>query len=103
MITRLEHFQSAAHTWKFNDRVNKNYFNWVQRTSPFIINLYWKDCDDGAKQFIGSYNLDLEALLSAGYVRIDAAHPNEVLLRFQRSDDNTGNQFRPMANGQPPF
>ena len=88
MITRLEHLQSAAHTWTFNDRINHNYFNWVQLTSPFIINLYWKECDDGATQFIGSYNLDLATLHSTGYVRIDAEYPNKVLLRFQRNNDN---------------
>ena len=91
MITRLENRATdpEAHTWTINDRVNQNHHGWVNFVAPCLMNLYWKE-DDGTpdEQFIGTYNLNLEALLDAGYLRTDSKHPNQVFLRFQRSDDN---------------
>ena len=86
MITRLENLDPEARTWTINDRVNANYFSWVRLDeNPLVINLYWKEDDKADKQFIGSYRLDLPALLKSGYLREDANHPGEVFLRFQRN------------------
>ena len=88
MITRLEQIDSnPQHAWTINDRVNQNHFGWVNLVDPCIINLYWKEKDDGPKQFIGRYNLNLEALLKAKYLKTDSEH-RKVFLRFQRSNDN---------------
>jgi hypothetical protein len=68
--------------------VNQNYFNWVEAETPCVINLYWKEKEDSPEQFVGSYSLNLKALLDAGYLKSDANHHNQVFLRFQRSADN---------------
>lgn len=86
---RLEHLEANVdHNWTMNDRVRQHHHNWIDLKTPCLINLYWRENDASPEQFIGSYNLNLKALLDAGYLKSDADHHNQVFLRFQRSDDN---------------
>lgn len=88
MIKRLDDNSECSREWNGNDRVNQNYFGRVRlNESPLSIRLHWKKDDNSPSQLIGAYSIDLEFLLQEGYVRKAEGYPEEVILRFQRTDE----------------
>jgi hypothetical protein len=84
MITRIENAAQRMREWTLNERVNGNVFGRVRiNQSPLLLRLYWKLNDISLEQFIGAYKLELNALVTAGYVRDLNNGRGEVLLRFQ--------------------
>lgn len=84
MLTRIENAAQCSREWTLNERVNGNVFGRVRKNeAPLQMRLYWKLNDIASRQFIGLYELNLSALLNAGYVRDLNNNKGEVFLRFQ--------------------
>ncbi|HOE19221.1 MAG TPA: hypothetical protein PK344_17605 [Syntrophorhabdaceae bacterium] len=88
MVTRIENPLQGTREWTLNERVNGNVFGRVRISeSPLRIKLFWKLNDDPTtKQFVGLYDLNLNDLVNAGYVRDLNNSQGEVLLRFQSNN-----------------
>jgi hypothetical protein len=76
-------------SWVGNTESNRNQNEKVHLSeSPLRLRLTWKESPKHDAHLIGIFNLDLQRLLEAGYVRLDSKSENEIRLRFYHGWDN---------------
>ena len=80
---------TEAHQFTLRDDNRRHYHRPVRvAVSPYFVALAWRASASAPVHPLGTYRLDLPALLAAGYVRPDRrGDESEVRVRFYRGDD----------------
>jgi hypothetical protein len=83
-VVRICDDANAKHKWVGNDD-NGNHHHGVVNIDedPFTLHLSWKTGSEGCKYFIGTYRLNLRALLDEGYVRWEDESQGTIRLRIE--------------------
>jgi hypothetical protein len=75
--------------WTGNDENDRHHHGKVPLIeSPLRLRLHWRKSSRDPSCLIGIFDLDLHALLRAGYIRPEPGSENEVRLRFYHGLDN---------------
>jgi hypothetical protein len=84
-VVRICDDADARHHWVGNDKKGKNSHHGIVKIdeNPFTLHLSWMTSSEGCNYFIGTYRLNLRALLDEGYVRWKDESQRTVLLRFE--------------------
>jgi hypothetical protein len=84
-----DEISSSCRSWRGDDEngSNKHHGAIPLTESPVDIELRWRESESSATKFIGHYRLDLQALLSQGYIRHDSKLGN-VRLQFVHDVDS---------------
>jgi hypothetical protein len=88
MVKRVEAHKMPYkhHDWTGNDSSGRHHHGKVPRSETLLyVRLSWKANGKAAERLIGNYELDMIALLAAGYIRTDGT--NHVRLRFVHADN----------------
>ena len=90
LVKRVPHSGTSVfrRDWTGNDESARNHHGRVSlNESPLKLRLSWKRSSKESSHLIGVYELDLNALLAAGYVRVEPGTENEIRLRFHHGRD----------------
>lgn len=75
--------------WTGNDENDRHHHGKIPLIdSPLRLRLYWRKNSREPSCLIGIFDLDLQGLLRAGYIRLEPWSENEVRLRFYHGLDN---------------
>jgi len=90
LVRRVEEEASdIRRDWTGNDESARNHNGKVLLSeSPLRLRLSWKKSQKDSARLVGIFDLDLNRLLKAGYIRPEPKSENEVRLRFYHGWDN---------------
>lgn len=91
LVRRVQNAEASdiRRDWTGNDESNRNHNGKVHLSeSPLRLRLSWKESPKHNAHLVGIFDLDLQRLLEAGYVRLDSKSENELRLRFYHGWDN---------------
>ena len=75
--------------WTGNDESARSHHGRIPLSeSPLRLRLSWKKGPKDSARLVGIFDLDLNQLLTAGYIRYEPNSTSEVRLRFYHGSDN---------------
>lgn len=75
--------------WTGNDESDRNHHGRVLlNQNPLRLRLSWRKSSGERAQLIGVFDLDLQKLLAANYIRLEAGTQDKVRLRFYHGLDD---------------
>ncbi|MBN2568317.1 MAG: hypothetical protein JXB42_02685 [Deltaproteobacteria bacterium] len=84
--------------WVGNDEIYTYYHEAVPRAEdPLYLNLSWKKSADASAETVGLYRINIEALLSRGFIRAEGA--DKIRLRICHLED--GLLYIQVKSGEP--
>ncbi len=80
---------AKAHLYTLRDDNNQHYHRAVAlKDTPYFVELAWRAARNAPVHTLGTFRLDLPALLKAGYIRSESSRvADEVRVRFFRAGD----------------